>query len=479
MENQMADSLIMEHVQESMEAFHNLDFEMHNYCRPLGTAGTDKEERMCITENQMNDSLTEHVQEGMEIFHNLESEVRNYCRSLPTVFEKALGYHLVDENGNTYIDFFSGAGVLNYGHNNPDIKRKLMSYLEGNGITHSLDMSTTAKKNFLNRFNEIILKPRGLDYKIQFTGPTGCNAIEAALKLARKNTGRQTVVSFTNGFHGMTLGALSVTYNPFKRAGAGMPLDNSVFMPYDGFSGADHDTIDYLETFFKTSAGCSNLPAAVILETIQCEGGINVARIEWLQRLEALVKKYEILLIVDDIQVGCGRTGTFFSFESAGIKPDLICLSKSLSGFGLPLSIVLIKPDLDIWKRGEHCGTFRGHNLAFITASESLTYWETDDLSKSVLDKSELIHQRLKRIAEQHSGAGWDVRGRGFIWGLDFGATGLGSQVCAEAFKRGLIIETSGKDNVLKLIPPLIIDTQGLNSGIDIIEQCVDIVFSK
>jgi len=412
----------------------------------------------------------------MNIFQTLESEVRSYCRAFPVVFEKGEGCYLIDEHGKKYIDFFSGAGSLNYGHNPPHMRDKIIDYIQKNGIIQGLDMATTAKREFLTRFNDVILIPRDFEYKIQFPGPAGNNAVEAALKLARKETSRRNIIFFINAFHGMTLGALAVTYNPYKRAGAGVPLNNSVAMPFDVYAGETEDTIDYMEQYLK-SCKSPDIPAAVILETIQGEGGVNVADVKWLQRLELLAKKYEMLIIVDDIQMGCGRTGTFFSFESAGIKPDMICLSKSLTGYGLPLSVLLIKPELDIWNPGEHNGTFRGSNLSFVTATEALTYWETDEFSQNIIKKSEYVQQRLNKIAEKYPDSNIRIRGRGLIWGIDFGVSKMASKISGEAFKRGMIIETSGtEDNVLKLMPPLIIDQAELESGLNIIEESISVI---
>ncbi len=296
------------------------------------------------------------------LFEQHESEVRGYCRNFPAVFTSAKGAWMTDEDGRRYLDFFAGAGVMNYGHNPDKLKTALIDYLQRDGITHTLDMYTTAKRDFLERFQRVILKPRGLNYKMQFPGPTGTNAVEAALKLARKVTGREQVVSFTNAFHGMTLGALAVTGNGFKRAGAGVPLQHTSSMPFDGYMGDNSDTLDFFEAMLDDSGSGLDKPAAVIVETVQGEGGVNVAAIDWLQRLRQITAEHDIVLIVDDIQVGCGRTGTFFSFEEAGIKPDIVTLSKSLSGYGIPMALVLIKPELDQWAPGEHNGTFRGHN---------------------------------------------------------------------------------------------------------------------
>jgi diaminobutyrate-2-oxoglutarate transaminase len=414
----------------------------------------------------------------VNVFEAFESTVRSYCRSFPTVFTSASGAKIVDQGGREYVDFFSGAGALNYGHNNPRLKRRLLEYVERDGITHALDMSTAAKEEFLSRFVAVVLGPRGLDYKVQFTGPTGTNAVEAALKLARKATGRRRIVHFRSSFHGMTLGALSVTANPAKRASAGVPLDHTLEVPYDGDLGPGGDTLAALEAVLDRRDG--EKPAAVIVETIQCEGGVKVASREWLRRLAQLVRAHEVLLIVDDIQVGCGRTGTFFSFEDAGLHPDLVCLSKSIGGFGLPLSLLLIRPALDVWTPGEHNGTFRGNNLAFVTGAEALTYWEDDRLSRAVAQHGELVRRRLEAMVEPYPGVAARVRGRGLIQGLPLADPTLAGRVSRAAFERGLIVETAGpRDEVLKLLPPLVIETAELADGLDRLAESLDEVLAS
>lgn len=406
----------------------------------------------------------------MNTFDQFESEVRGYCRTFPALFASAKGAWMVDATGRRYLDFFCGAGVLNYGHNPSRIKQALMSYLMRDGITHTLDMHSEAKERFIRRFHEVILQPRGLAYKFQFPGPTGTNAVEAALKLARKVTGRERVVAFTNAFHGMTLGALAVTGNGFKRAGAGVPLGHSASVPFDGYLGGNVDTLDYLEAMLQDSGSGMDTPAAVILETVQAEGGVNVASAAWLRRLREITQRHGIVLIVDDIQVGCGRTGRFFSFEEAGIVPDIVTLSKSLSGYGLPLALVLIRPDLDRWAPGEHNGTFRGHCPAFVTATAALAYWEDRQLEHGVAAKAATVQRRLTRIVDD-AGVQADVRGRGLIWGVDFADPALASRVSAEAFQRGMVIETAGiDDQVLKLLPSLTMSDAELDLGLDIID---------
>ncbi|MCF6410479.1 diaminobutyrate--2-oxoglutarate transaminase [Pseudalkalibacillus salsuginis] len=412
--------------------------------------------------------------EELKLFEELESEVRSYCRSFPVVFEKAKGYKLWDENGKEYIDFFSGAGALNYGHNDDKMKAALIDYITEDGITHSLDKATVAKRKFIQKFNETILEPRGYEYKMMFPGPTGTNTVESALKLARKVTGRTDIISFTNGFHGMTIGSLSVTGNAVKRRGAGIPLQNTVTMPYDSFVNNGTDSLEYLECFLENDGSGVDAPAAMIFETVQGEGGINAASYEWMRRIEEICKKYDILLIIDDVQAGVGRTGTFFSFEEAGIKPDIVCMSKSLSGYGLPLAITLIRPELDIWTPGEHNGTFRGFNHAFVTAVAALEYWEDEKFEKRIQEKSRVVQEYLINLTDKYPEIEGEVCGRGLMIGIETKKEGLSAEIAAEAFKRGLIMETSGpEDEVFKLFPPINIDMEGLEKGFEIIEESV------
>ena len=407
----------------------------------------------------------------MSIFERRESEVRSYCRSFPTVFTRAHDAYQYDEQGRRYIDLFAGAGVLNYGHNPPRLQKALLDYLQSGGVTHSLDMHTVAKRTFLERFEEVILKPRGFDHKVMFPGPTGTNAVEAALKVARKATGRQNVMCFTNAFHGMTLGALSMTGNQTKRDGAGVPLNHSTRMPFEGDLGGARETLAFLEATLTNSSSGFDLPAAILLESVQAEGGVRVASTEFLQGLQTLARRFEIPLILDDIQVGCGRTGEFFSFEEAGLKPDIVCLSKSLSGYGLPFALVLIRPELDVWDPGEHNGTFRGHNLAFVTATEALSYWEDQSLTKQVKALSQLCRSHLEAMVRDCD-ALTQVRGRGLILGVESSLPGLPERWSRECFERGVIVETAGPgDNVLKLLPPLTIEEPTLLRALEILRE--------
>jgi diaminobutyrate-2-oxoglutarate transaminase len=405
----------------------------------------------------------------VNVFETLESEVRSYCRSWPVVFDRGTGSWLYGEDGTPYLDFFAGAGALNYGHNNPVLKKAVIDYIQRDGVTHALDMQTVAKRDFLETFQSMVLTPRDLDYKIMFPGPAGANAVEAALKLARKVTGRESIVNFTNAFHGMTLGALSVTGNSMKRGGAGIPLVHATPMPYDNYLDGKVEDFIWFERLLEDSGSGLNEPAAVIVETVQGEGGINVARDEWLRGLADLCKRHDMLLIVDDVQMGCGRTGPFFSFESAGITPDIVCLSKSIGGYGMPLALTLFRPDLDIWEPGEHNGTFRGINPAFVASTEALrTYWSDDKLEKSTLAKGEQVGRVMDGLVESMPGTPLLSKGRGLARGLSFETGELASKVCRAAFERGLLMETSGPEGeVAKVMPALTITDDELADGLD------------
>jgi diaminobutyrate-2-oxoglutarate transaminase len=409
----------------------------------------------------------------MRIFEELESEVRGYVRAFPAIFDTAKGAFLFDEQGERYIDFFAGAGTLNYGHNNPVISEALIEYLQRDGIVHALDKATVAKRNFMEKFQDTILKPRNLDYKIQFTGPTGTNAVESALKLARMVKRRSNIIAFTNGYHGLTMGALAITGNDFYRDESYGARNNADSVPFDGYFGPDINTIDYLRKFLEDQSSGIDMPAAIITETVQGEGGINVASIEWLQQLEQLCREFDILLIIDDIQMGNGRTGTFFSFEEAGLKPDMVTFSKSIGG-GLPMAILLMRPELDQWKPGEHTGTFRGNNLAFVAATKALSYWDNDDFTDAIRYKGRIMEQELGKIIDKYPELQIELRGRGMVWGLDFERSGFPGEISKMAFGKKLIIELAGADDtVVKFLPPLIIEEETLREGLAIIDQVI------
>ena len=409
--------------------------------------------------------------------HPLESNVRSYVRNFPMVVAKAKGTVLTDTDGKEYLDFLAGAGALNYGHNPDVLKTRLIEYLNADGIVHALDMSSTAKLDFIETFDQLVLKPRKLDYKLQFCGPTGTNAVEAALKLARMTTGSTGIVAFTNGFHGMTLGALSVTGNNHHKEGIPATAGaHTTFMPYCNYSDQIDSSLALFRQYLADNSSGVNTPAAVIVETVQGEGGINAASPQWLKNLRKLCDEYGMLMIVDDIQMGCGRTGDFFSFEEAGITPDIVVLSKSIGAYGLPMALVLLKPELDQWKPGQHNGTFRGHNLAFVAATEALkSYWATDAFAKQARARGEQMRAGLEAIAARFPHAGFEVRGRGLAIGFEPTAMPeMANDVRDAAFARQLIVETCGSaDQVIKFLPPLTVSEAEVTQALGLLEEAI------
>ncbi|MEZ8806907.1 diaminobutyrate--2-oxoglutarate transaminase [Vibrio atlanticus] len=415
----------------------------------------------------------------MDIFKKQESNVRSYSNSFPVTFSKSKGCWLETKQGDRYIDFLAGAGSLNYGHNNPILKQALLDYIEMDGITYGLDMHSEAKAEFLEALTRLILEPRDLNYKVQFTGPTGTNAVEAAIKLAKKVKGRSSIVAFTNGFHGCTAGALAATGNQHHRQGAGSNLNNVTRLPFEGYAGIDG--LKLFETMLADNSAGMDKPAAVLLETVQGEGGLNVASNEWLQRLSKICKAHDILVIVDDIQAGCGRTGTFFSFEPSGIKPDIVTLSKSISGYGLPMAVVLLKPELDKWQPGEHNGTFRGNNHAFVTATKALEmYWSNDDFENHIQRSSSMVDDVIQRNIKRFPELFVQRKGRGMMIGIECKDGNTADEIAKTCFENGMVIETAGpNDEIVKFFCPLTISESELMQGLTIFEDSVEIVATK
>lgn len=405
--------------------------------------------------------------------HEHESNVASYNRAFPFVIKKAKGSVITDVDGKTYIDFFSGAGANNYGHNPEPMKQALIDYIQANGINNSLDMMTDVKYDFIDTFVKYILEPRGLDYRIQFTGPTGANTVEAGLKLARLATGRSNIVAFHQGFHGVSLGALAATSNPYFRDAAGVELKYVDFIDYD--DGDEQESVRRLEEQFEALVQEKGAPAGAIVECIQGEGGVNAARPAWLKKLRELTEKHDVVLIVDDIQAGCGRSGDYFSFEESGIVPDVVTQSKSISGYGAPMSLLLIKPEFDIWKPAQHNGTFRGNNHAFVTAKAAIeTFWKDDGLSQEIKRKAVIVREAYEKIASSHPELGITLKGRGFFQGLSFADPEKAAMVGKMAFKNGLIIERAGpEDEVVKGFQALTIDDETLQKGLDILAASV------
>lgn len=415
------------------------------------------------------------------VFEDYESSVRSYCRHFPAVFSKAEGAFMYDEDGGEYIDFFCGAGALNYGHNNPYITDKLIKYLQSGSIIHGMDMYTPAKREFIETLENRVLKPRGLDYRIMCCGPTGTNANEAALKLARKYTGRSNVWAFMGCFHGMTLGALSLTTEKYARDAAGIALGNCTHIPAP-YMFPELDVIKYMQRLLDDDHSGVENPAALIMETVQAEGGIFPFTSEFLRDCRAFCDKNEILLIIDDIQAGCARTGTFFSFERAGVKPDMVSVSKSIGGVGMPMALLLIAPEKDIWKPAEHNGTFRGNQLSFVAGKAALEFMLENKIEDEVKRKSKIVEDFIKNeILPLDSRL--VCRGIGLMWGIECEKLGGGEfseAVVDTCFAHRLVIERAGRDSsVVKLMPTLVIGDETLLKGLRILKQSISEVLDK
>ena len=359
-------------------------------------------------------------------FETYESEVRSYCRNFPTVFVKAKGSIQTDENGKEYIDFFCGSGALNYGHNNPYIKEKVVEYLQNDGVMHALDMYTKPKREFIEYFENEVIRPRGFDYKIQFVGPTGTNAVEAALKLARKVKKRNNVFALMGAFHGMTLGSLALTTNADSRKGAGVPLYNVTHIPAP-YMFPELDTVVYMERLITDDHSGVEKPAAIILETTQADGGIYVLPDEWLRRVRALCDKYDILMIVDDVQPG------------------------------------------------EHNGTFRGYQLSLVAAKAGLEFMLNEHVEDAVRERAPFVEKFLKENIETIDSR-ITTRGIGLLWGVDFGAFegDVAKAVIHKAFENGLIVERVGRrDSVVKIMPELKVPMDTLEKGLNILAKSI------
>lgn len=399
----------------------------------------------------------------------LESKVAYYSTLFPGTFKSAEGCYITTTDGRRYLDFFAGAGALNYGHNHPQLMNPVVEYINNGGILHSLDMKTVAKETFMKVFPTILDEHDRSRFKIMFTGPTGTNAVEAALKLARKYTERQFIMAHTGGYHGMTLGALAATTSMKSRRGAGIPLEYVHFV-----NPCQHDNVDSyiseLQKQLEHYQKLGQLPAAFLFETVLAEGGVYVLPDSFLDKVGMVLQEYGILVVVDDIQAGCGRTGTFLSYQCTSLRPDIVCLSKSLSGIGTPFSAILIDEKIDCWSVGEHNGTFRGNNLAFVAGAAAIDIWKTQNMEVQVKQKSILVENFCQSVMSKFPKEVSNVRGKGLIWGIEFVNAALVNDLIRLCYKNGLIIESCGPNGeVLKLLPPLLIADKDLQIGLQTI----------
>jgi diaminobutyrate-2-oxoglutarate transaminase len=408
----------------------------------------------------------------LHIYEELESNIRSYCRKFPYEISAAQDSWLYTSDGRRFLDFTCMAGSTNYGHNHPHLRDALLEYLKANGPVGTLDYHTSAKTAMLVSLKTHILEPRGLGYKVLFTGPTGTNSVECALKLAKKLRPTGEVCVFRNSFHGMTQGSLSIC--GLARRRASLYVEHRKVETYDfpNHRSSRHAADSVARLIESISAGVMQ-PAAVVLELIQSEGGIHVADRDLVRALVKTCNEHDVVVIVDDIQAGNGRSGTFFSFEQFGFTPDVVCCAKSIGGTGQPLALVLIKPHLDVLEPSDHAGTFRGNNLAFVAAAKAFELWSDEAFISTYRRNQEVFGAYLDRVALQSPHV--TVRHIGLMAGVEFQSAEDGMRARALLLEHGVLAETCGEGGrVLKLFPPLNCRADDLRAGLDKVTIVVD-----
>ncbi|MFE9617203.1 aspartate aminotransferase family protein [Streptomyces sp. NPDC006384] len=414
----------------------------------------------------------------------VESSARAYPRLTPIAVAGGSGAYLTDADGNVFLDFLTGAGVLALGHNHPELLRAAQDQLQVS--THALDFPTEAKQDFTRALLRMLPEPMRDKTRIHFCGPTGADGVEAALKLCKTHTGRSGAVSFHGGFHGSTQSTLGLTG---LRASKDLPGNPSIssFFPYSychkcpiGLSpdSCSVNCIQYLENMLNDPNGGTPRPAAVILELVQGEGGVIPARPEFVRRLRDLTDELGIPLVVDEVQTGCGRTGTWYAFEQYGIEPDVIVSSKALGG-GHPVSVILYREEFDRWQPAAHTGTFRGNQLAFAAGAAQIRVMERDGVLGNVREVGAHLEQGLRRLQERYGFIG-EVRGLGLMLGMEFAPLGpwtageVVDRVRKAALRRGLIFEPAGRGGcVARLLPPLNLTREEADEALDILTAAV------
>ena len=355
--------------------------------------------------------------------NKMESNVRSYPRKLPLAIAKAKGSWVTDVEGNEYLDFLAGAGTLALGHNHPQIISAMKEVLDSGLPLHTLDLTTPMKDAFSAELLSFFPKD---EYVLQFTGPSGADANEAAIKLAKTYTGRGNVIAFSGGFHGMTHGALSLTGNLNAKNNVQNLMAGVQFLPYPheyrcplgigGEQGAKALTY-YFENFIEDVESGVVKPAAVILEAIQGEGGVVPAPIEFLQKIREVTQKHGILMIVDEVQAGFCRSGKMFAFEHAGILPDIVVMSKAIGG-SLPLAVLAIKKQFDAWQPAGHTGTFRGSQLSMAAGFTALKIMREENLAQNAKERGEYLMAALQELSKKYPCIG-HVRGKGLMMGIE------------------------------------------------------------
>lgn len=405
-----------------------------------------------------------------------ESNARSYPRRIPLALQEAHGLYVRDTQGQLFMDCLAGAGTLALGHNHPVAIAAMRQALDAGLPLHTLDLTTPVKDRFVEDLFACLPKAFAQHARIQFCGPTGADGIEAALKLARTATGRNPILSFSGGYHGMTHGALSLMGNLGPKLALGAAMSEVQFLPYPydyrcpfglgGEAGIDAG-LHYIEQLLSDPESGVLPPAAVVVEVVQGEGGVIPAPVRWLQGLRRLTRQHGVALILDEVQTGLGRTGRLFAFEHADIEPDILVLSKAIGG-GLPMAVLVYREELDTWKPGAHAGTFRGNQMAMAAGAATLRHILEENLPAHAASMGERLMGHLRRMQRDYPCIG-DVRGRGLMVGVEIVGTADGGRVppvdalLAKAIQQqclrlGIILELGGRHGgVVRFLPPLLI----------------------
>ncbi|MER6315225.1 diaminobutyrate--2-oxoglutarate transaminase family protein [Streptomyces sp. NPDC001581] len=391
-----------------------------------------------------------------------ESAARTYARSLPIVPVRARGLTIEGADGRRYLDCLSGAGTLALGHNHPVVLEAVRGVLDSGAPLHVLDLATPVKDAFTTELFTNLPPVLAADARIQFCGPAGTDAVEAALKLVRTATGRSGLLAFTGAYHGMTAGALDASGGAPDVRVTRLPYPQDFRCPF-GVGGAEGAELAarWTENLLDDPKGGVPAPAGLIVEPVQGEGGAIPAPDAWLRRIREITAARGIPLIADEVQTGVGRTGAFWGVDHAGVVPDVMVLSKAIGG-SLPLAVIVYRSGLDVWAPGAHAGTFRGNQLAMAAGTATLAFVRENRLAERAAVLGERMLTALRGLATDQPCMG-DVRGRGLMIGVELvdpetgaAAPALAAAVRQECLDRGLIVELGGRHGaVVRLLPPL------------------------
>ncbi|MEY8240031.1 MAG: diaminobutyrate--2-oxoglutarate transaminase [Cycloclasticus sp.] len=471
---------------------------MENSLAPLPQKNIENNLRGEYQDQGLIELKTNEYLERQKIF---ESNARSYPRRIPLALEKASGIYVKNTQGQIFIDCLAGAGTLALGHNHPNLITGLKKLLDSGLPLHTLDLTTPVKDQFVADIFATLPAVFSEHAKIQFCGPTGADAVEAAIKLAKIATGRRTVFSFSGGYHGMTNGALSLMGNLGPKAAVPGLMSDVQFLPFP-YSyrcpfGLEHEqsvdiNLNYIKHLLNDPESGVLKPAAIIVEAVQGEGGVIPAPVSWLKGLRELTNQHDIPLIIDEVQTGIGRTGKMFAFEHAGISPDMVVLSKAIGG-GLPMSVLLYNKKWDKWQAGAHAGTFRGNQMAMAAGSITLDTIRQQGLVDNATKMGERLTNRLYELKDKHAFIG-DVRGLGLMIGVEIidpeSASSIGGQFSTNpsltsklqqaCLSQGLIIELGGRDSsVIRFLPPLIINAAEVDLVAAKFTQAIDMIISR